>query len=216
MFKRIRPRFTFANVVAMVALFIVLGGTAAAAIVVKSNAQIAPDTVFGSVKPAAANGDIVHGSLGSKDLADGSVTTGKVANGAITRGKLAVIPLTGNGRASFDRVTVPVGQSSAVLPLHGLGNLLLDCKAQQDATIAFHNNSGGDETVAQEINNFPQVVQVANGASSPTGSGFFAGHFNFQVSRGAGNRGQMATIDMYLTTDATTCSLQAQAVSVTQ
>jgi hypothetical protein len=88
--------------------------------------------------------------------------------------------------------------------------------AQQDATIAFHNNSGGDETVAQEINDFPQVNHVANGASSPTGTGFFSGHFSFQISRGAGNKGQMASIDMYLTTDATTCSLQAQGVSLTQ
>ena len=37
-----------------------------------------------------------------------------------------------------------------------------------------------------------------------------------QASRGTGNNGQMATIDMYLTTDATTCSLQAQGVSLTQ
>ena len=218
MFKRTRilPRFTFANVLAMLALFVALGGTAAAAVVVNSNAQIAPGTVFGSVKPAAANDNVVAGSLGSKDLADGSVTSTKVANGAITSGKLAVIPLTGNGRASFDRVTIPVGQSRALLPLGGLGNLVLDCMAQQDATIAFHNNSGGDETVAQEINNFPGVNQVANGASSPTGTGFFSGHFNFQVGRGAGNKGRMATIDMYLTTDATTCSLQAQGVSLAQ
>jgi hypothetical protein len=113
MFKRMRilPRFTFANVVAMLALFVVLGGTAAAAFVVNSNADIAPGTVFGSVKPAAANDNVVDGSLGSKDLAGSSVTTTKVANGAITRAKLAVIPLTGNGRASFDRVTIPVGQS---------------------------------------------------------------------------------------------------------
>jgi hypothetical protein len=218
MFKRMRilPRFTFANVVAILALFVALGGTAAAAFVVHSNADIAPGTVFGSVKPAAANDNIVDGSLGNKDLADGSVTTTKVANGAITRSKLAILPLIGNGRASFDRVTIPVGQSRALLPVGGLGSLVLDCMAQRDATIAFHNNSGGDETVAQEINNFPGVDQVANGASSPTGTGFFSGHFNFQVSRGTGGKGQMATIDMYLTTDATTCSLQAQGVSLTQ
>lgn len=218
MFKhtRILPRLTFANVVAILALFVALGGTAAAAFVVNSNADIAPGTVFGSVKPAAANDNVVDGSLGSKDLADNSVTTTKVANGAITRAKLSVIPLAGNGRASFDRVTIPIGQSRALLPLAGLGNLVLDCMAQQDATIAFRNNSDADEAVAQEINNFPQVNQVANGASSPTGTGFFAGHFFFQVSRGTANKGQMATIDMYLTTDATTCSLQAQAVSLTQ
>jgi hypothetical protein len=207
MFKRMRflPRFTFANVVAVLALFVALGGTAAAAFVVNSNSQIAPGTVFGSVKPAAANDNVVAGSLGSKDL----------ASGAITRDKLSFIPLMGNGRAGFDRVTIPVGQSRPLLPISGLGNLVLDCMAQQDATIAFHNNSGGDETVAQEINDNPQVNQVANGASSTTG-GFFAGHFNFQVGRRTGNQGQMATIEMYLTTDATTCSLQAQGVWVTQ
>lgn len=218
MFKRTRmlPRFTFANVVALMALFVALGGTAAAAFVVNSNAQIAPGTVFGSVKPGAANDNVVAGSLGSKDLADGSVTTSKVANGAITRGKLASVPLTGNGAASFARVTIPVGQSQGLLTLGGLGNLVLDCMAPQDATIAFHNNSGGEETVAQEINDDPRMNQVANGSSSPTGTGFFQGHFDFQVSRGTGTKGQMATIDTYLTTDATTCSLQAQAVSLTQ
>jgi hypothetical protein len=88
--------------------------------------------------------------------------------------------------------------------------------AQQDATIAFHNNSGGDETVAQEINDFPEIDHVAAGSSSPTGTGFFRGHFEFQVGRGTGNQGQMATLDMYLTTDANTCSLQAEAVSLSQ
>jgi hypothetical protein len=219
MFKhmRILPRFTFANVVAILALFVALGGTAAAAFVVNSNADIAPGTVFGSVKPAAANDNVVAGSLGTNDLAAGSVTTTKVANGAITPAKLAVLPLAGHGRASFDRVTIPVGQSRALLPLGGLGNLVLDCMAQQDATIAFHNNSGHAETVAQEINNNPEVDPVANGASSPTGDvGFFQGHFDFQVDLGTGNKGAMATIDMYLTTDATTCSLQAQGVALAQ
>jgi hypothetical protein len=54
------------------------------------------------------------------------------------------------------------------------------------------------------------------GPPARTGTGFFQRHFGFQVSRGTGNKGQMATIDMYLTTDATTCSLQAQGVSLTQ
>jgi hypothetical protein len=41
-------RFSYANVVATLALFVALGGSAAAAVIVSSNDQIAPNTIHGA------------------------------------------------------------------------------------------------------------------------------------------------------------------------
>jgi hypothetical protein len=51
--QRIRSRLTFANVVSLIALFVALGGTATAALIITSNSQVAPNTISGHGGSAA-------------------------------------------------------------------------------------------------------------------------------------------------------------------
>ncbi len=75
--RRIR-RPSHATVVAYVALFIALGGTAIAAVVVSDNSQVARGTISGHKPPAGDHPNVIAGSVNGTDLADGSVTRAKL------------------------------------------------------------------------------------------------------------------------------------------
>ena len=49
----IRRHLTFANVVSLLALFVALGGTAIAAVVITDNSQVAQNTISGHKPPFA-------------------------------------------------------------------------------------------------------------------------------------------------------------------
>jgi hypothetical protein len=88
---RIRTRLTYANVVATLALFLVLGGgTALASYVVSSNTQIGPGTVSGHKPPTGKHSNIITGSVNGTDLAGNSVNSSKVTDGSLTGGDLAL------------------------------------------------------------------------------------------------------------------------------
>lgn len=77
----IRSHLTYANVVASVALFLVLGGgTALASYVVSSNSQIGPNTISGHHVSTAKHANIIAGSVGSRDVADNALTGADIAN----------------------------------------------------------------------------------------------------------------------------------------
>jgi hypothetical protein len=82
-------RLSYANVVATLALFVALGGSAAAAVIVSSNDQIAPNTIYGANLPAGKNDNIVGGSVGTSDLGPSAVTNNKFAAAAVGSDKLA-------------------------------------------------------------------------------------------------------------------------------
>jgi hypothetical protein len=87
--KFLRRRLSYANVVATLALFVALGGSAAAAVIVTNNSEIAPNTIYGANLPAGKNDNIVNGSVGTSDLAASAVTNPKLATGAVGSDKLA-------------------------------------------------------------------------------------------------------------------------------
>jgi len=87
--QRIRSRLTFANIVSLIALFVALGGTATAALIITSNSQVAPNTISGH-GGSAANKNIIAGSVNATDLAPAAVTNGKLASKAVTAGKLNI------------------------------------------------------------------------------------------------------------------------------
>jgi hypothetical protein len=84
-----RGRLTYANVMATLGVFLALGGTAVGAVIVSSNDEIAPNTIYGANLPAGKNDNIVGGSIGSSDLASSAVINSKLAAGAVGSGKLA-------------------------------------------------------------------------------------------------------------------------------
>lgn len=78
--KRFRPRLTYANVIASLALFIALGGAAVAA---------------GLPKNSVGKAQLKKGAVTAKALAKQAVTSGKIAPKAVVAGKLgpnAVLP----------------------------------------------------------------------------------------------------------------------------
>jgi hypothetical protein len=91
---RARSRPSHATVVAYVVLFVALGGTAMASVVITSNSQVAQNTISGHKPPSGKHPNIIGGSVNGTDLASGAVGTGKLADGAVTSSKLAC---RGNG-----------------------------------------------------------------------------------------------------------------------
>jgi len=73
-----------ALVVAVLALFVSLSGTALAAVVITSNHQVAAHTIAGANGPAGDNKNLVPGSVGSPDLHSNAVTSAAVANDSLT------------------------------------------------------------------------------------------------------------------------------------
>jgi len=100
---RPRRRLTYANVMATLAVVLVLtGGTALAAYVVTSNSQIGPGTVSGHAPPKGDHSNIIPGSVTGADLANNSVSASKVSD-----------------TAKFRKVTKPVAPTT-VISLGGL------------------------------------------------------------------------------------------------
>ena len=60
---------TYANVMATTAVFLALGGTAAAAIVVSSNSQVASNTISGHKPPSGKHANLITGSVNGQDIA---------------------------------------------------------------------------------------------------------------------------------------------------
>jgi hypothetical protein len=88
--ERIRPNLTYANVMATIAVFLVLGGgSAVAGVIINSNGQVAQNTISGHKPPSGAHPTVIAGSLNGTDLATGAVTKPKLANHSVSTGKFA-------------------------------------------------------------------------------------------------------------------------------
>ena len=67
-----RHRLTFANVISVIALFVALGGTAIASVIITSNSQVAQNTISGHKPPSGKHANIIAGSINGADIADRS------------------------------------------------------------------------------------------------------------------------------------------------
>jgi hypothetical protein len=63
----------------------VAGGTAYAAFVVNSNADVASDTISGHAPPSGDHSNLIAGSVANSDLAPDSVLSANIKDGAVTR-----------------------------------------------------------------------------------------------------------------------------------
>jgi hypothetical protein len=75
---RIRSRPSHGTVVAYLALFVALGGTAMANVIITSNSQVAKDTISGHKAPTGKHPNIIGGSVNGTDLANQAVTPAKL------------------------------------------------------------------------------------------------------------------------------------------
>jgi hypothetical protein len=101
--KRFRP--SPAMVVACVALFVALSGTALASFVVSSNSQVASGTISGHHPPSGDHSNIIAGSVNGTDLATGAVSGKNLSLNAVNGGKVADSSLTAadTNQASIQR-----------------------------------------------------------------------------------------------------------------
>jgi hypothetical protein len=70
-------------VVALVALFFSLSGTALAAVIVTPNSQVAAHVIAGANAPTGDNKNLVPGSVGTSDPRAAAVTSGKLAPNSV-------------------------------------------------------------------------------------------------------------------------------------
>jgi hypothetical protein len=121
MVGRLRELLTYANVVATIAVFLALTGSALGAVIITSNSQVAQGTISGHKPPTGKHANIISGSLNATDLASNAVTNAKIAafavtsgklqGGAVTNGKLATGAVTNSkiGNLAIDDRTIQVG-----------------------------------------------------------------------------------------------------------
>lgn len=93
-----------AILIAVLALCLALGGTAAAAVIITSNSQVAPHTIAGANAASGLNQNIIPGSLGTADLANQAVTNTNLGTNSVTGRNLAPNSVTAAAisRSSFD------------------------------------------------------------------------------------------------------------------
>lgn len=96
-----RRHFTLATALAALALSVSLSGTAAAAIVISSNHQVATHTIAGANAPRGDNQNLISGSVGTTDLHGNAVTGTKVKDGSLSGADLA------NGSVATSKLKLP-------------------------------------------------------------------------------------------------------------
>jgi hypothetical protein len=120
--QRLRSQLTYANVMATIAVFLVLGGgTAMAAYVITSNSQVAPDTISGH-GGSAANKNIIAGSVNGQDVANDTLGGADIAEASLTGDvrKLIYTANAANPPATKNLVTVgPYTLKGSCLDLGG-------------------------------------------------------------------------------------------------
>jgi hypothetical protein len=81
---RIRSHLTYANVMATLAVFLVLGGgTALASYVISSNSQVGPGTISGHKPPTGDHANVIAGSVNGQDVADNSLHGADIAESTL-------------------------------------------------------------------------------------------------------------------------------------
>lgn len=217
MISRLRPRLTYSNVIASLALFVALGGTAAAIVLPRNSVgpkqlkrgavtskKLAPKSVIGGkIGPAAVGpGNIGNGAVTAPKLAKNSVTNPAIANGVVGTNKLGNEVVT----------TVKLANEAVTLAklADEIGPLLGTLKSGQTLRGVF--DVGGTATVAGDkahggisyqfpLTNAPTVTVLQPGATTANCPGITGG--NGQTPQATGGN-----LCLYLTSmtnlDATT------------
>jgi hypothetical protein len=80
----LRSHMTYANVMATIAVFIAVGGTAAAAVIITDNSQVAQNTISGHKPPSGKHANIIPGSINGQDVFENSLGGRVIAEPTLT------------------------------------------------------------------------------------------------------------------------------------
>ena len=144
--SRFRP--SAAMVVACIALFVALGGTATAVTyVVSSNSQIGPNTISGHKPPTGKHSNVIAGSINGQDVADNSVRGADVVESSLGEVPSATVGGLG-GRPGTDypcdpestTFTGPCASAEVDLPAPSRVLIIGEIRAEPDVG---NGNGGG-------------------------------------------------------------------------
>jgi len=205
--KTLLSRLSSAHVIALIALFVSIGGTAWAAATVNSgdvvdNSLKSRDLKDGKavrsvdVKDASlTGGDVADGSIDTPDIADNAIKTGKIADSAVNSGKVDNNSLTGTDVDESSFGVVPLANKVANLDISvqrtdftvgdGTDNgVTVTCAAGQQAI------AGGVRNDDADTDGYVEVSRPVSGATEgPTDNGTFDGWRVFVYNQTAGQGG---------------------------
>jgi hypothetical protein len=146
---RVRAHLTYANVMATIAVFIALGGTAVAAgFVISKNSQLGPGTVSGSNPPAGKHNNVIGSSITGKDIKPDSV-----GGPRIIESSLGTVP-SATSAANAGNANTLGGQPASNF-------LTINQSAGGDLSGGFSNLQLGPDSVgAPEIANVQRSVSI--------------------------------------------------------
>jgi len=150
--KKLSARPSPAMIVACVALFVGLGGTATAVTyVVSSNSQVGPGTISGHKPPTGKHANIIGGSVNGTDLASGAVTNAKLGANAVTGGKVLNDSLGGGdvNEATLNGSQI-TGVDAATLGGQTAGAFAPASEVKKADLIALNDPIAGDSTPATQ------------------------------------------------------------------
>ena len=181
MHRLLRHRPSPAMAVALLALFVALGGSAMAAFVVNSNSDIAPDTIYGANRPSTANDNIVDGSITAVDIKPSSIGSGRILDGSLTGADLAAGTVSGNNildesLTSADLATDSVGATEISDSSIDSGEIVDNSLFSQDlapdsvgSSEIAANAVGPSEVAAKSLTLADLAGAAANGSISLSG-----------------------------------------------
>lgn len=180
---RLRPKLTYSNVIASIALFVALGGAAVAAGLPKgsvgprqlkhgavtaaairkqavTSGKLAPKSVIaGKLGPnSVLPGNIGNGAISSAKIGAGAVIANTIKNGVVTTNKLANANVTTAKLADGSVTTAKLGSE--------VGPLLGALKSGQTLRGVF--DVGGNEATTGDITRGAVSYQFPLGGSAPT------------------------------------------------
>lgn len=164
---RIRDRMTYANVMATAALFVALGGTAAASVIITSNGQVAKNTISGHAPPSGDHPNIVGNSITGADIKEATLgTVPRAANSA---------DLGGSPASAYLRA--PVGPSSfGTIPAVRATNSMNESIPNASyTTLTFDTNAYDNAGMHSTSTNTSRLTAPISGVYDVTGSVVWAG-----------------------------------------
>jgi hypothetical protein len=165
-----RPQHTPALVISLVALFVSLGGTAYAAIVVSSNSQVAQNTISGHSPPTGIHSNLITGTVNATDLSSGYKASVKVhcpTGLQLGLGSICFDPQVQNGKIFTDAVEACRARGLRLPSVSELALVFESTGAAQFLEWTDAYSSGVAATVGQDSSRNLSIVLANTGASYP-------------------------------------------------
>jgi hypothetical protein len=153
------------TIIAYLALFIALGGTAMASVIITSNSQVAQNTISGHKPPSGKHSNLIAGSVNGQDVADNSLGGTDVNESSLLVSRMIAQPtggtLSAGGLTTAGQTSYPISNATFTQ----LSNEIVEFVSQIKTTLA--TPSGSVNTICQVQVNLSLDGQPLGSQSSP-------------------------------------------------